>query len=96
MISRRELHQGLLSLLALAGCRAAGKGQGQGQMAGAPPRPRPRRAGPRKLLHINLGGGSDVLYSLDPKEPGQVLPGIGPVFTPAQISTRGEVRLGAN
>lgn len=97
-ISRRELHRGLLSLLALAGCRAAGQGQGQGQIAGAPPppRPRPRRAGPRKLLHINLGGGSDVLYSLDPKEPGQVLPGIGPVFAPAQLSTRGEVRLAAN
>ncbi len=87
-MTRRELHRSLLSLLALAGCRAAGKGA----LTGA----RPRRAGPRKLLHINLGGGSDVLYSIDPKEQGQVRPGIGPVFAPDRIFTRGEVRLAAN
>jgi hypothetical protein len=78
----------LLSLLALAGCRASGAGR----LVGA----RPRRGGPRKLLHINLGGGSDVLYSLDPKEQREVKPGIGPVFASDRIITRGEVRLAAN
>jgi hypothetical protein len=63
-LTRRELHRGLLSLLALAACRPVA-GPGPGPIAGA----RPRRAGLRKLLHINLGGGSDVLYSIDPKEP---------------------------
>lgn len=87
-MTRRELQRGLLSLLALAGCRAGGTAR----IAGA----RPRRAGPRKLLHINLGGGSDVLYSLDPKEQSQVKPGIGPVFASDRIFTRGEVRLAAN
>lgn len=87
-MTRRELHRSLLSLLALAGCRATGAGR----LVGA----RPRRAGPRKLLHINLGGGSDVLFSLDPKEQSQVKPGIGPVFASDRIVTRGEVRLAAN
>jgi hypothetical protein len=87
-LTRRELHRGLLSLLALAACRPVA-GPGPGPIAGA----RPRRAGPRKLLHINLGGGSDVLYSIDPKEPREVRPRIDPVFAPDQIVTRGELRL---
>ena len=93
-MTRRELSRGLLSLLALAGCRAGGPSPIA--TARSQPRPRPRGASPRKLLHINLGGGSDVLYSIDPKEPGQVRPGIGPVFTPDRLLTRGEVRLAPN
>lgn len=93
-MTRRELSRGLLSLLAFAGCRTGGPGP----ITSARPlsRPRPRGASPRKLLHINLGGGSDVLYSIDPKEPGQVRPGIGPVFAPDRLLTRGEVRLAPN
>jgi len=93
-LTRRELHRGLLSLLALAGCRAGGPSPNPGPLVGASARP--RRTGPRKLLHINLGGGSDVLYSLDPKEPREVAPGIGPVFPSDQLLTRGEVRLAPN
>jgi Protein of unknown function (DUF1501) len=92
-ISRRDFGAWLLASSALAlGPRLA---RARTSVPPVTPVKMPRRAGsgPSKFLVIFLEGGRDDLYSVDPKEPSEVRPGIFPVYAASDLSTRGSLRL---
>lgn len=89
-LSRRELSAVLASLAwtTLGRPLAAAAGDRRKPVT---PSSSPRR--PSRFLVFFLAGGMDELYSINPKLPGEVKPGILPVYPERDLTTHGAVRL---